>query len=260
MKARNIKTTLHKVFYFFSVLGSYLFSIPDKDCPFCATQDVFEVANKLFFLKLFKCNQCGIMFRFPKNKNSTSAAEDYRLSCDFKINYLPKRKELVQLRLKKFKETVYDIYDKIELVKRYLSSGRLLDYGASWGYNLWQFLEEGFDGLGYEVSLKRAAFGEQWLNLEIIHDPGVLESLESHFDIVFANHVLEHIQDLRKELNRIYRLLKNGGLLFIFVPDCTEIAEKKWKNIFAFGEVHALAFTKEFFEKIYHYWDFVFLK
>jgi SAM-dependent methyltransferase len=248
-EVNNIKRTLHKVMYFCSVMGVYLSFAQGKRCPFCDAQDISEVANKLFFLKLFKCNQCKIMFRYPKDKNCTGAAEDYRLSGEPMISYLPEAEELAQLKLKKFKETNYDISSKVELIKKYLTRGNMLDYGASWGYNLWQFLEEGFYGLGYEISLKRATFGEKSLGLKIIHDPAVLETLVSHFDIVFANHVLEHFQDIRKELNRIYRVLKDGGFLIIFVPDCANIEKEKWKNIYAFGERHPLAFSEEFFKR-----------
>jgi SAM-dependent methyltransferase len=189
------------------------------------------------------------MFRFPRDRKSTAAAEDYRLSLEHKVSYLPKAQELAQLKQKAFKETIYDISTKIELIKRYLTKGHMLDYGASWGYNLWQFLEEGFSGVGYEVSPKRATFGEKNLGLKIIHDPAVLDALESHFDIVFANHVLEHCQDIKKELNRIYRVMKTGGFLIIYVPDCTNIEKEKWRNIYAFGQTHPLAFGQDFFKK-----------
>jgi SAM-dependent methyltransferase len=189
------------------------------------------------------------MFRFPKDKGTTGASQDYRLNAELNISHLPKTKELTQLKLKKFKETIYDISDKIESIKKYLTRGEILDYGASWGYNLWQFLEEGFSGLAYEISVKRAKFGEQNLGLRIIHDPAVLDTLESHFDIVFANHVLEHVPDIKKEINRIYHLLKNNGFLIIYVPDCTKIEKEQWRNIYAFGERHPLSFSEDFFKK-----------
>ena len=38
------------------------------------------------------------------------------------------------------------------------------------------------------------------------------------FDIVFASHVLEHIEDDRKAMSEVYRVLKNGGLAILQVP------------------------------------------
>jgi SAM-dependent methyltransferase len=248
-KTNNTKITLHKAIYFCSIIGTYLFSKQDRHCPFCGALDVSKIADKLFFLKLLRCNQCEIMFRFPKDKSTSGAIQDYRLNGEFKVSHLPQSEELTRLKLKKFKGSIYDISDKLGLIKKYLAGGEMLDYGSSWGYNLWQFLEEGFSGLGFEISAKRAAFGEKSLGLRIIHDPAALDTLESHFDIVFANQVLEHVQDPKKELNRVYHILKDGGFLVIFVPDGTNLAQEKWKNIYAFGERHALAFTAEFFEK-----------
>lgn len=41
---------------------------------------------------------------------------------------------------------------------------------------------------------------------------------ENEFDIVMANHVLEHIPDENKAFSEIYRILKNGGWCILQVP------------------------------------------
>lgn len=45
------------------------------------------------------------------------------------------------------------------------------------------------------------------------------------FDIVIANHVLEHVPDDKKALNEIYRVLKHGGRAILQVPYSTIIEE-----------------------------------
>lgn len=67
--------------------------------------------------------------------------------------------------------------------------------------------------------------------------------------MIFANHVLEHIAEIRSTFDCFYRLLKKGGYLFIFVPDCSDITKEKWKKKYAFGEKHCIAFDKTFFHK-----------
>ncbi len=41
---------------------------------------------------------------------------------------------------------------------------------------------------------------------------------ENTFDIVFSNHVLEHIEDDKKAMNELYRVLKPGGMGIFQIP------------------------------------------
>lgn len=41
---------------------------------------------------------------------------------------------------------------------------------------------------------------------------------DNEFDVVICNHVLEHVEDDRKAISEIYRVLKKGGYAILFVP------------------------------------------
>ena len=41
---------------------------------------------------------------------------------------------------------------------------------------------------------------------------------DAHYDVVMANHVLEHIPDDRAAMREMFRLLKPGGLALLTVP------------------------------------------
>ncbi|MDR0790654.1 MAG: class I SAM-dependent methyltransferase [Bacteroidales bacterium] len=41
---------------------------------------------------------------------------------------------------------------------------------------------------------------------------------DESFDVVMANHILEHVEDLDKALNEIYRVLKTGGRAILLSP------------------------------------------
>jgi 2-polyprenyl-3-methyl-5-hydroxy-6-metoxy-1,4-benzoquinol methylase len=61
---------------------------------------------------------------------------------------------------------------------------------------------------------------------------------ENHYDYIFASHVLEHLQDPHETLKIMYKALKPGGRIFIFVPNATaasrQLAVKMglYKNIY----------------------------
>lgn len=49
---------------------------------------------------------------------------------------------------------------------------------------------------------------------------------EATFDMVFCNHVLEHVNDDRKVMSEIYRVLKPGGWGILQIPLFFPLAEK----------------------------------
>ena len=40
----------------------------------------------------------------------------------------------------------------------------------------------------------------------------------NYFDVIYCSHVLEHVDDDRKAINELYRILKHGGWAAIMVP------------------------------------------
>lgn len=74
---------------------------------------------------------------------------------------------------------------------------------------------------------------------------------ENYFDLVIMNHTLEHVKDADVVLKKIYKILKNNGILFIDVPNAGGLSSKilgdKWPYR-APGE-HTYQFTKESLSK-----------
>jgi ubiquinone/menaquinone biosynthesis C-methylase UbiE len=46
---------------------------------------------------------------------------------------------------------------------------------------------------------------------------------DQYFDVIFCNHVLEHVQDDRKAMREFYRTLKSNGWAILTVPISTEV-------------------------------------
>jgi SAM-dependent methyltransferase len=56
--------------------------------------------------------------------------------------------------------------------------------------------------------------------VDVVHDMKVVPwpFPDRSFDVVYANHVLEHLPDLIQTMEEIHRILRRGGRLFVRVP------------------------------------------
>ena len=104
-----------------------------------------------------------------------------------------------------------------------LSRTRLLDCGCGAGEYVFALMEQyGADAWGIEYQGDKVAKA----NCHARHghrvsqgDIGQLPYAEAEFDLVLLNEVLEHVPDECMALREVFRVLKRGGLLFVFSPN-----------------------------------------
>jgi 2-polyprenyl-3-methyl-5-hydroxy-6-metoxy-1,4-benzoquinol methylase len=136
---------------------------------------------------------------------------------------------------------------RIKTVRSTSKGMRVLDYGASWGYGVWQFQKAGFDAVGFEVGFSRAEYGRRNLGVRIETTTSVFAA--NSFDMIHTAHILEHVADLKSAFLDFHRLLKPGGKLVIFVPNAggqsAQTLGTRWGPMV--GEKHVNALTAEFF-------------
>jgi 2-polyprenyl-3-methyl-5-hydroxy-6-metoxy-1,4-benzoquinol methylase len=101
--------------------------------------------------------------------------------------------------------------------------------------------------MGFEVSRPRVEYGRKALGVHLSSEIADLPS--GAFDAIYSAHVLEHIPNPKASLLTFQRLLKPGGKLFLYVPNCSgDHARRlgvKWGQMI--NEKHVLALTTEFF-------------
>jgi 2-polyprenyl-3-methyl-5-hydroxy-6-metoxy-1,4-benzoquinol methylase len=120
----------------------------------------------------------------------------------------------------------------LRTIRKFVRTGRLLDVGCSTGYFL-NAARLDFEVHGIEPSRWAADHARERLRLEIQH--GNLEDVTlspGSLDVVSMNDVIEHFSDPREALQRVHRLLKPGGLLYLVTPDISGLAARvlrgKW--------------------------------
>jgi 2-polyprenyl-3-methyl-5-hydroxy-6-metoxy-1,4-benzoquinol methylase len=235
-----------------SLLGQRLKG-SDRTCPYCGESTAVNVGRKLLLLQVIRCQCCGLMYRVPKATPAQSAVYYEAQYGDFEqgpVTSLPTIEEVRELQRRGFAESVWGAKDRLRLITQLKAQGRLLDYGCSWGYFVAQAKAAGFDAIGYEISRTRAKFGQQMLNIEVLHEATALEGLQSgSIDVIYSSHVLEHLTSLTDVFPLFRRLLAPGGILMIFVPNCGGLSARtlglKWGPFT--NEAHTLSFDAAFF-------------
>lgn len=226
----------------------------DKSCPYCGHVYSNFIGRKRIVLHLRKCPVCNLMFRWPKDAigfNKEFYQNKYRqkgLATD-----RPDLKLLDNLKKTNFRASEIDFSEKIAILKELVAHGKVLDFGCSWGYSLYQFKMAGYDAIGFEISKPRAEFGRNYLDVTIIYEYSDLDNIySSSFDIIFSSHVLEHLPTLKGVFERFSFLLKPKGILLLFVPNCGgENARRfgaRWGPMIC--EKHPLALDRMFFETV----------
>ncbi len=161
------------------------------------------------------CKNCGIAYVNPQI-DETELHNLYATNyADTRLN-LPDEKVLQ--RMEAMAEERWKWLEKRAHVNG--NAGRVLDMGCSAGSLLNVFQKNGWDAYGVEPTPHYAELARKRYGLKVTI--GFLEdsSLSAdYFDMVTLTQTLEHLADPTRALNQLWSLLKDGGLIYIDVPN-----------------------------------------
>ena len=210
-----------------------------RACPICEKDDVKTLFVKEGF-SFVQCLGCGLVYVNPRLTEEAVAAlyRDGRFAYSLKNLYLP----TAEYRKKRF------FSERMEYIERYFpQKGAILDVGSSTGHFLLEAQERGWKAYGVELNAFIADYSKSALGLTHIFT-GALEEAKfpsGHFEAVTMWDLLEHLPEPLSVLREVVRVLKRGGMLFVYVPnlDSAEVAlcGERCEN-FA-GDVHLTYFT-----------------
>ena len=200
-----------------------------KYCIFCkATKLKFAFIAKdknrrgndnIFTIK--RCPKCGAGYTIPM-------LNDRELAQYYPTEYYDVRDNL---RIESNKKSRRFREIGIKRIHKYIKSGLLLDIGAGTGRLLKTAREFGYQVEGLEISNEAAEFGRNTWGLNITGGNFEYVTLQKgYYDVVTLIHVFEHLRDPICAVQKLYDIIKPGGLIVIAVPNFDSIQSRLFRS------------------------------
>lgn len=193
-------------------------------CYLCQNQKIKYLFTKLSF-EFFRCLGCGLIFLNPPQNLSSRLASYYEEGyftgnpsfCAY-ADYLGDKPIILK-----------NMHHYLSLISPFKKGGRLLDVGCATGIFLEAAQKAGFDPFGIDPS-----------SFAISHLPPKFKDKvkkttlskaafpEKFFDVITMWDIIEHLSQPRQDLGRLFRFLKDDGLLVISTNDTDSFWAKLW--------------------------------
>lgn len=233
---------LNKVEYFLwaarNCIGANL------SCPACGSGTTTLLKRKSFVTSLYRCEACYLLFRIPKSnviENEKFYQKKYRQGF---TTDRPDDAELEDMKQKSFIGTEKDYTSYISVLRSVgIQPGHVLfDFGASWGYGSWQFIQAGYRVYSYELSKPRSSYAEEKLGCHMVPD---LEHFPEKADCFFSAHVIEHMSNPLALWETVQKVLKPDGVVILITPNGEPSRECLLGNHYhqLWGRVHPILLT-----------------
>jgi SAM-dependent methyltransferase len=181
-------------------------------CKLCGSNWITKLyTSQRYTFKVGRCRQCGLTFVLDQIglaalKEMYSDEEDFLGFTNAVSN-----------------EKVWRRHDKVLCeIRQWLEMServpRLLDVGAGSGHFLNRARQSGFEIYGTELSEAAVAFAHQRYDITLSLQPLEQDPRTAFFDVITMWGLIEHVLDPLSMLKQAFRLLRSGGILYIYTP------------------------------------------
>lgn len=195
-----------------------------SNCPVCnsdETSNFYRVvtntsaSEKSQELNKLVCQNCGHSF-FDKVFNATASHNFYEDVWDTSVNIFSKPRE-VRPNFSEWSPVHHLL--QLDLKK----NSTILDFGCGDGDSIAALQTHGFTNVyGIEIGAARAKIASSNFPGKILHgnedDVAILTEQAGKFDLIYSNHVFEHLAAPQDIIKKLKPCLSSNGLLVISVP------------------------------------------
>ena len=222
-------------------------------CPWCGSENAqLHLELKDLFLtqepfKILECKECGLLFTTPRpNKDEIGRyykSEEYYSHQENKEGFIPKVYEKVKS---------VNLKNKYGIATEGKEKGKALDIGCGVGDFLHTMEQHGWDCTGVEPSEDAKVIAKKRIKGQLLSSEEQEYLPDNNFDVITMWHVLEHVDDLRWQIQQLHRLCKPGGRIIIALPNYKSYDGQYYKAEWAAYDVprHLNHFNKETLIKI----------
>ncbi|MDR2923488.1 MAG: class I SAM-dependent methyltransferase, partial [Treponema sp.] len=186
-------------------------------CALCSSRDFKQALNCEGF-GYVRCTTCSLYQINPQpSKNEVERRYSEKYGQDYLSYELENEARFLELQLLGLKDAGFESAER-EILKNE-KAPRILDIGCATGALLEVLRSRGWHVTGVEIS-PCADYGRNKRNLDIRSLPLEENHFPSgYFDVVYASHLIEHLNNPGSFLDESARILKENGWLFITTPN-----------------------------------------
>lgn len=214
------------------------------DCLLCGSKNFELLSEKSRYgimMSVVICKDCGLVQTNPL-MTETSLHEFYNSEYREIDQGLQSPNEGFFLRQFNHGRNIYKYIERI--TRKPIKNKFIVEIGTGAGGILKFFKEKGNKVFGLDIDSEYIEFGkEQGLNLEI-GTLNQLSALDRKPDLVICSHVLEHLRDPVRELQKIRTYMHNSSILYAEVPGIKFLHFSYEQNLVRYlHDAHTFHFT-----------------
>ncbi len=201
-------------------------------CPVCGQNNFSKILSCKDYVALGNmfdiqsCINCTLVFTSPRP--GVNEIEPYYKS-EMYISHASTKKGLIYILYDLVRN--FSIKQKISLIKRNNTNGKLMDLGCGLGSFLKGVVDDKtFDAIGVDISDDAVKYVKKTFNLDIINESQLDDLANYSFDIITQWHVLEHVHLLNNRMKQLHNLLAPNGTMYIAVPNSNSWDAKHYKQ------------------------------
>ena len=223
-------------------------------CPWCNSENTKKrISLKDEFLtqeefEIHECHSCGLLYTEPRPPKD-------KIGAYYKSKAYYSHQENTKGLIPKIYENIKSINlkHKYKIATEGKQIGKLLDIGCGVGDFLHTAEQKGWQCTGVEPSEDATASAQKRTKAKILASEDLEQLPDNSFDVITMWHVLEHVEDLKWQVEQLQRLVKQDGRIVIALPNYNSYDATFYKEKWAAYDVprHLNHFNRETLVKIF---------